>query len=443
MAAGDSLKNAWGTTQKGVQDGLKKASNAITAGENLAKKQAEAAEKKAQQEIAQAQQKFAQAEQKAKQELQQVQQKLAEAEKKAQQLEAEAEKEAQQALKELQQAQQQLADAEKKAQQEIAAAQKLLAEEEAQAKQKLAQAQQLAQQLQSKLQQTLQKMEQETQALQQSSEKAIQGAEQLAKQETQAVQGLSDLMVDASKGGLSDPATSSAVVFAKLSEIFSFQPTSSTTVPCANKSVYSTNITGQKTKQTESAPPKTSSPFTTLGTSKEDADKFLDTPEGQQFYNDVKAGYPQAPGESAEQHASNVYRKALGMIMSGTKPPVPVPNFNQPLFKIAPKESSISDFTPYFLTQADLKKAFDSGRSLGDLLGLPLANHAEEYVLYQINPNPANPPTVYKSTIAPTSEKPGETTTQGGATQTLAANRGAWSKPVPVLTLPNVKLPKK
>ena len=454
MSAGDSLKNAWGATQKDVESGLKKASDSIASGEKKAEAAAAAAqqriaaaEKKAQQELAAAQQKFAQAEQKAAQEIQQAQQKLADAEKKAQQLEQAAEaaasQEVQQAQKELQQAQQQLADAEKKVQQEMAAAQKMLAAEEAKAQQKLAQAAKAAQNLESKVRQTVQ----QAQALQQSSQKAIQGAEELAQQETAAAQSLAQLIVDASAGGLSGPAANSAAAFGKLSYTYSSDPVNSTTAPCATPSAYSTAIVTQKSQQPGSAPPasapKTPSTFTTLGASGAEADKFLGTPEGQQFLNDVKAGYPKDPNDSPEAYADKTYRKAMSMITSGTKPPVPVPNFNQPLFKLVPKGGAISDFSPYFITQADLKKAFDSGKPLADALGLPLSSQAEEYVLHQINPNPANPPTVHQSTVAPTSENGGKNTTQGGATQTLVANRGAWSKPVPVLTIPNVKPPKK
>ncbi|WP_058188936.1 hypothetical protein [Terracidiphilus gabretensis] len=462
MGAGDFLNNAVGAAQKDAQDGLKNASNAIASGEKSAQQEAQkaeqaasAAEKKAQQEVAQAQQQLAQAEQKAKQEIQQAQQqvqqaeqKLAAAEKQAQQLEKSAENAAeQQAQKELQQAQQQVANAEKQAQQAVADAQKKLADEEAKAEQ----AAQLTQQLESKVQQTVQQVKNEDQALQQQAQ-AIQGTQPSTKSLMQQVS-------DTAKSGVPQAAATAGATFAKLQQTFpSPDPVDATEVPCKNKSVYSTPITGQQTQQ--GAPstmqqinelkaqfPKevdSKSTFTPNGVSEPDAMKFLVTPDGQNYLKQLKAASPRGANETPTDYVKKIIGRALQQVMSGSQLPKALPNIGQPLLKIVPKGQAVKSYTPYFVTAADLKNAFDSGQPLGDLLGLPLASQAEEYDIHQVNPkDPANPPTVYQSAVASTTELWGKFTTSGGATQTLVPNPGAWTEPKNVAAIPGVKPGKK
>jgi uncharacterized phage infection (PIP) family protein YhgE len=466
MGAGDFFNNAVGAAQKDAQDGLKNASNTLASGEKTAQQGAQkaeqaasAAEKKTQQEVAQAQQQLAQAEQKAKQEIQQAQQqvqqaeqKLAAAEKQAQQLEKSAENAAtqaeQQAQKELQQAQQQLANAEKQAQQAVADAQKKLADEEAKAEQ----AAQLTQQLESKVQQTVQQVKNEDQALQQQAQQTIQGTQT-------STQGLMQQASGTAKSAVPQAAATAAATFAKVQQTFpSPDPVDATEVPCKIKSVYSTPITGQQTQ--DSAPstmqqinelkaqfPKevdSKSTFTPNGVSKPDAVKFLSTPDGQNYLNQLKAASPRGENENPNDYVEKIIGRGLEQIMSGSQLPKALPNISQPLLKIVPKGEAVKAYTPYFVTAADLKKSFDSGQPLGDMLGLPLASQAEEYAIHQVSPkDPANPPTVYQSAVAPTSELWGKFNTPGGATQTLVPNPGAWTEPKNVATIPGVKPGKK
>ena len=485
MGAGDFLNNALGSAQKDAQDGLKKASDAAASGEKSAQQaeqEAAAAEKKAQQEVQQAQQQLAQAEQKAKQEVQQAQQqvqqaeqKLAAAEKQAQQAQANAENQAQQleksaenaanqavqqAQQELQQAKQQLANAEKQGQQAQADAEKKLADAEKQTQQAIAQAdqqaQQLAQQLESKVQQTVQQLTNEVQTLRNQAQQAMQGAQQQAPQDTQ---NLLQKVADTLKGGLAQAAANAVATFAKLQQTFSSpDPVNATSVACQNKSVLSLAMSVQQTRQTESFTMQqintlkaqfpqevdSKSTFTPVGVSKSDAVKFLRTPDGQNYLNQLRAASPRGVDEKPADYAQKIVGRALQQVMSGSQIPKALPNINQPLLKIVPKGQAVKSYTPYFVTAAELKKAFDSGQPLGALLGLPLASQAEEYDVYQVMPkDPANLPTVYQSAVAPTSELLGRFTTPGGAGQTLVPNPGAFTEPQKIAGIPGVKPGKK
>ncbi|MEM9338150.1 MAG: fibronectin type III domain-containing protein [Bacteroidota bacterium] len=99
------------------------------------------------------------------------------------------------------------------------------------------------------------------------------------------------------------------------------------------------------------------------------------------------------------------------------------------LFKIVPKDGTVSDFTPFWVTKAE----WDNVKNLSNMeqkLGLPISSHAVEYDVYKITANQTG--NIFESTIAPTVQNGFETI--GEATQTLVLDRNLWSTPVKIGT---------
>jgi hypothetical protein len=163
------------------------------------------------------------------------------------------------------------------------------------------------------------------------------------------------------------------------------------------------------------------STFKTKGVSEERAIDYLsNTPEGQKVLRQVSESAP------AGTDTEVIFNRAMGYVQSGTDLPK-TGTIDGPLVKIAPKEQGVSDYSPYFTTMDELKKAQSSNKPLSDLFGLPATSDAAKYDVFQIKPiDRAN---VLKSKIAPTEELGGKFVTKGGAEQIIVPNRKQFTAP--------------
>jgi hypothetical protein len=105
------------------------------------------------------------------------------------------------------------------------------------------------------------------------------------------------------------------------------------------------------------------------------------------------------------------------------------------LVKIVPHGQSVSPYSPYFTTSAQLQQVAGQCASLADCFGLPLKSEAPLYDVYQVMPK--GTVTVFVSQVAPTEELGGLVRRRGGAQQYLLPNRSLWSAPVLVGTIKN------
>ena len=186
---------------------------------------------------------------------------------------------------------------------------------------------------------------------------------------------------------------------------------------------YSTNmaegIARQSPHLVESA-----STFRTRGISETDARTFLDSPEGL-------PAMQQRFGENLESFSHEGMDYLIRDIRSGSSTPTLVVENPDVLVKVIRQETgSVNAYSPFFTTQAELDRLSDQGRSLADAFSLPYVSTADNYSFVTLAV-PENA-TLYQSTVAPSSELYGTVRHNGGATQILVLDRGAF--PAPVIT---------
>jgi filamentous hemagglutinin len=169
------------------------------------------------------------------------------------------------------------------------------------------------------------------------------------------------------------------------------------------------------------------STFKTAGIDRASAESYLATAEGREYLDQVIAGDPSAD-------LSKILVRAVDQLGSGSDTPKMLFT-NSPLVKIVPKGQRVSDYSPFFTTEADLKAASKSGYSLADYFGLPIKSESTVYDIYKISPSAPAP--VFVSKVAPTVELGGLMTRPGGAVQYVVPNRGPWSSPELVGTIRN------
>lgn len=167
------------------------------------------------------------------------------------------------------------------------------------------------------------------------------------------------------------------------------------------------------------------STFKTYGVDRGTADSYLSTFQGQQLLRELSAADPTAD-------ISKIYARAVDQLGSGSGKPELLTT-NSPLVKIVPQGQTVSPYSPFFTTAADLDAASKSGYSLADYFGLPVRSEAQLYDIYQISPS--GPATVFVSKVAPTTELGGLVSRPGGAIQYVVPNRGPWSLPTHIGTL--------
>lgn len=172
---------------------------------------------------------------------------------------------------------------------------------------------------------------------------------------------------------------------------------------------------------------ETVSTFKTVGVDRVTADRYLSTAEGERLIRELSSADPTAD-------ISKIYARAVEQIGSGATAPKAL-SINSPLVKIVPEGQTVSPYSPFFTTAAELDAASEVGLSLADYFGLPIKNEAPLYDIYQISPT--CPTTVFASKVAPTSELGGLVLRPGGATQYVVPNRSQWSPPVLVGKIKN------
>lgn len=167
--------------------------------------------------------------------------------------------------------------------------------------------------------------------------------------------------------------------------------------------------------------------FRTLGVSRELADDFLDTPEGEKYWRYLEDANPNASSEQID-------RFAIDQLRSGREFPR-VETIDEPLVKIVPRGDFVAPHSPFFARQSVIEDAVARGHNLSQYFALPVRSEAQVYDIYQIRPN--GPTEVFVNSVAPTSELGGQVTKPGGAEQYLVPNRRLYSDAVRIGSIGN------
>jgi len=157
--------------------------------------------------------------------------------------------------------------------------------------------------------------------------------------------------------------------------------------------------------------------FDTQGLSAKQINEFFESPEGQLYFDKLRASDPKASTEE-------IFERAVAQIGSGSTIPKVI-TMETPLVKIVPVGEKITDYSPYFTTMEELQASAKSSKTLADSLGLPLVSEAPKYSIFEIHP--LQPTEVFISKVAPTTEFGGNIVRTGGANQFLIPNRNEWS----------------
>lgn len=167
--------------------------------------------------------------------------------------------------------------------------------------------------------------------------------------------------------------------------------------------------------------------FETLGLGRQEAEAYLDTPDGERYLQRVVDA-------SADTDLLVLRERALGHLMSGRELPRMEMN-SDPLVKIVAAEAPLSKHSPFWAREADLDAAIREGKNLHEFYGLPVGSEAARYDVYRISPK--TPTEVWVSTVAPTSELDGQVRKPGGATQYLTPNRQLYTEGERIRTVDN------
>jgi hypothetical protein len=170
-----------------------------------------------------------------------------------------------------------------------------------------------------------------------------------------------------------------------------------------------------------------SSGFTTLGVDRSAAKSFLGTPTGNDLLATLSAADPSAS-------PSIIRARAFDLLATGAELPK-AEILTSPLVKIVPAGQTVTPYSPFFTTRAELTQAAQSGRTMADWFGLPLRSEAPAYSIYEIAPT--QPAVVFSNRIAPTTEFGGRIQRSGLGLQVLVPNRSLWSPPSLVGTIRN------
>lgn len=167
--------------------------------------------------------------------------------------------------------------------------------------------------------------------------------------------------------------------------------------------------------------------FEAQGLSQKEIVDYLATENGQLYLDKLQAA---APDKSFDE----IINRAIGQIKSGSTIPKLVVT-DSPLVKIVPVGKEVSDYSPFFTTMDELRRASQSKGTLADFFGLPLTSEASKYSVFEITP--IKPTEVFVSKIAPTTEFGGSVARSGDVFQSIVTNRGEWSAPKLIGTLDN------
>jgi hypothetical protein len=160
--------------------------------------------------------------------------------------------------------------------------------------------------------------------------------------------------------------------------------------------------------------------FRPQGVSEAEAMQYLRSPDGKNLYSGIWASNPNLSPEE-------VLSFALQDLKAGSELPT-LEVRSSGLVKLVPEGEEVSDYSPFFTTEAEVQRALASDRSIADYFGLPISREAPTYSLFGIEP--LQPAGVFSSPIARTEELGGLQTRAAGAIQYIVPNRTLWSDPV-------------
>ncbi|WP_426700051.1 hypothetical protein ACPPVV_11645 [Rhodanobacter sp. Col0626] len=168
-------------------------------------------------------------------------------------------------------------------------------------------------------------------------------------------------------------------------------------------------------RQQRSAEIAKSTTFRAHGVSKQAALDYLETPDGEKYFQHLRNAAPDARLET-------ITDRAVQQITSGRELPRMVTiGPNEPLVKLTRLGDDVSPHSAYLTKGSTVNEALASGRSLHDYFGLPARSEAPRYRMDEFRP--LAPTEVFISRVAPTSELGGQITRSGGGEQYLAPNR--------------------
>lgn len=171
------------------------------------------------------------------------------------------------------------------------------------------------------------------------------------------------------------------------------------------------------------------STFETIGVTRAEAVRYLDSPEGELYFQRVVDADPASDALALKD-------RAIEQIQTGRELPR-MEIIDEPIVKIVPAghpDRSLS-YSPFFAKRSAFEDAVARGYNLSDYFGLPIKSEGQVYNIYEIRPN--GPTEIFVNTVAPTSELNGQVTKRGGAEQYLVPNRRLYSDAVIVAQIGN------
>ncbi|GAB2508903.1 hypothetical protein GCM10027188_09940 [Lysobacter humi (ex Lee et al. 2017)] len=169
------------------------------------------------------------------------------------------------------------------------------------------------------------------------------------------------------------------------------------------------------------------STFEPQGVSKPRALEFLETEIGEKYLSHLRRADALASNEE-------ILRRAVQQVMSGKDVPT-LHIVDEPLIKLVPKGSSVSPYSPFFITQSEMERLASSGQPFNERLALPIASEAPTYDAYAMQAK--SRAEVFISEVAPTQELGGLVRRSGQGIQALVPDRGQFRAPELVGTIDN------
>jgi hypothetical protein len=146
----------------------------------------------------------------------------------------------------------------------------------------------------------------------------------------------------------------------------------------------------------------------------------LSIPEGRDIMKELRKSNP-------EMGTKDIRRLAKDFLRSGKDAPiVRKAKPDEALYKVVPKNSEVTPYTPFFTSKKQLDALKKTPKDISETMGLPKASKATEYDIYKIKPKPGKTPKIFESTVAKTKE--GLARRKGGGEQVIVPNRPDWTK---------------
>lgn len=156
--------------------------------------------------------------------------------------------------------------------------------------------------------------------------------------------------------------------------------------------------------------------FEPQGVSRAQALEYLGTPDGSRYLQHLRT----ADATASEEE---ILRRALQQVRSGVDLPR-LQTIDEPLVKLVARGQPLSPHSAFLTFEREIGRTFESGGTIADRFGLPIASEAPVYDAYVIRPKGSAE--VFISRVAPTQELGGVVRRGGQAIQVLVPNRNQF-----------------